>query len=183
MASVLVPLAHGCEELEAVTVIDLLRRADITVSTASLAEDTSIKASRGVSLVADSTLDDVINTKFDAIILPGGLPGADHLNADPRIHHLIEQIYQQGGVVAAICAAPKVLANNGIANGKKITCYPGAIEPDNYPKISITQSAIEIDQHIITSRGPGTAMDFALVLIEFLKDNASRRQVEQGLVR
>ncbi len=182
MASVLVPLAEGCEELEAVTVIDLLRRADVSVSTASL-DDNVIKASRGVTLVADYTLDSLINHHFDLIVLPGGLPGADYLNADPRIHELIEQTYQQGGAVAAICAAPKILATNGIANGKTMTCYPGAINPDDYPNIKITNHAIEIDQRIITSRGPGTAMDFALVLIEFLKDNASRKQVEQGLVR
>lgn len=182
MASVLVPLAEGCEELEAVTIIDLLRRAGISVSTASLA-NTQVKASRGVCLVADSTLDDVMEINFKLIVLPGGLPGADHLNSDPRIHQLIQKTYQQGGAIAAICAAPKILADNGIASGKTITCYPGSINPSDYPNIHITNTSLEIDQRIITSRGPGTAMDFALVLIEFLKDNACRKHVEKGLVR
>lgn len=182
MASVLVPLANGCEELEAVTIIDLLRRAGITVTTASLAE-TTIKASRGVTLVADTSLETILNTPFDMIILPGGLPGADHLNADDRIHQLINRIYEQGGAIGAICAAPRVLATNGIADNKTITCYPGAIDPLQYPTITFTDNPVEIDGNIVTSRGPGTAMDFALAVIEFLTDNERRNQVETGLVR
>jgi 4-methyl-5(b-hydroxyethyl)-thiazole monophosphate biosynthesis len=182
MTTVLVPLANGCEELEAVTVIDLLRRADISVCTASL-QDKHVKASRGVTLVADYTLDQVIHDKFDALVLPGGLPGADHLNEDPRIHQLITKTYHHGGLIAAICAAPKVLVTNGITDGKTITCYPCAIEPSHYPNITITDADVQVDQQIITSRGPGTAIDFALVLIEILKDNASREFVEKGLVR
>jgi 4-methyl-5(b-hydroxyethyl)-thiazole monophosphate biosynthesis len=135
MTTVLVPLANGCEELEAVTVIDLLRRADISVCTASL-QDKHVKASRGVTLVADYTLDQVIHDKFDALVLPSGLPGADHLNEDPRIHQLITQTYHHGGLIVAICAAPKVLVTNGITDGKIITCYPCAIEPSNYQKKS-----------------------------------------------
>lgn len=98
MPTVLVPLAQGCEELEAVTLIDLLRRADINVVTASLAEQT-IKASRGVTLIADTKLEDVLQQAFDMVLLPGGLPGADHLNADDRIHQLINNTYKSGGSI------------------------------------------------------------------------------------
>ena len=89
MANVLVPLAQGCEELEAVTIIDLLRRAEVRVTTASL-DDEPITASRGTRLLADTTLDQVIDEAFDMVILPGGLPGADNLNADPRIHKILK---------------------------------------------------------------------------------------------
>lgn len=182
MATVLVPLANGCEELEAVTMIDLLRRADISVVTASLS-DTTIQASRGVSLIADTSLEEVLDRVFDMVLLPGGLPGADHLNADARIHQLITKTYQAGGAVGAICAAPKVLVTNGIAKGKTITCYPGSIPTEDYPAIQFTDNAIEIDQRIFTSRGPGTAMDFTLTVIEYLKGKPCRNEVELGLVR
>jgi len=182
MPTVLVPLAQGCEELEAVTLIDLLRRADINVVTASLAEQT-VKASRGVTLVADTKLEDVLQQAFDMVLLPGGLPGADHLNADDRIHQLINNTYKSGGAIGAICAAPKVLVSNGLAKGKTITCYPGAIDPTLHPLVTLSKNAIEIDQRLITSRGPGTAIDFALTIINFLKGQSCRDKVEQGLVR
>jgi 4-methyl-5(b-hydroxyethyl)-thiazole monophosphate biosynthesis len=183
MTDVLVPLANGCEELEAVTVIDLLRRAGVNVFPASLDNDRTISASRGVKLVADMSLDDVFDHSFDMIVLPGGLPGATYLNEDQRIHQLINRITQQGGKVAAICAAPQVLAHNGIANGKTITCYPGALKAEQWPEITITANPVEVDENVITSRGPGTAIDFALTLITHLAGETVRQEVETGLVR
>ncbi|MEW8382911.1 MAG: DJ-1/PfpI family protein, partial [Candidatus Thiodiazotropha taylori] len=100
MARVLVPLAQGCEELEAVTITDLLTRAGVTVVTAGLDEN-PVKASRGVTLLPDTTLDDVNADEFDMVVLPGGLPGADYLDADPRIHAILKQLHQQGKYTAA----------------------------------------------------------------------------------
>ena len=111
MKRVLLPLAQGCEELEAVTIIDLLRRAGIEVLTAGLDEQIVI-ASRGVRLLPDVQLDDVMEQEFDMLVLPGGLPGADHLDADRRIHALLQKMSQGGSYTAAICAAPKVLAQD-----------------------------------------------------------------------
>ena len=105
MASVLVPLAQGCEELEAITVVDLLRRAGIGVVTASL-DDKPVRASRGSVLIADVTLEEAAKQRYDMIVLPGGLPGADNLNNDQRIHGLLKQTAESGGYTAAICAAP-----------------------------------------------------------------------------
>ena len=180
MKTVLIPLAQGCEELEAVTVIDILRRAGITVVTAGL-DDQAVKASRGVVLIPDTTLDEAIKQSFDMVVLPGGLPGADHLDNDPRIHQLLKETQQQGKYVAAICAAPKVLANAGLLTNKSATAYPGVLE--EMPDMHLVDAPVVKDGQIVTSRGPGTAMDFALELIEILVGSDTRNQVEAGLVR
>ncbi len=182
MSKVLIPLAQGCEELEAVTIIDLLRRAKIKVITASLSKE-PVTCSRGTILIADVNLDAVLEDSFDMLILPGGLPGADNLNADPRIHQLITRLADQNKHISAICAAPKVLLQNGILDGKKATAYPGALSAMDTSKVMLSEDAIQVDDKVITSRGPGTAMDFALTLIETLVGNDIRTQVETGLQR
>jgi 4-methyl-5(b-hydroxyethyl)-thiazole monophosphate biosynthesis len=182
MPKVLVPLADGCEELEAVTVIDLLRRANIDVITASL-QDAPVRCSRGTVLLADKRLDEVMQEDFDLIVLPGGLPGADHLNADPRIHQLIRQTAAAGKYVAAICAAPKVLLTNGLMSGRTLTAYPDSLGNMDTSAVTLTNNPLEVDGKIITSRGPGTAMDFALQLVETLQGKAVRTQVEAALQR
>jgi 4-methyl-5(b-hydroxyethyl)-thiazole monophosphate biosynthesis len=183
MATVLIPLAEGCEELEAVTLIDLLRRAGISVTTASLSGQRQLTASRQVGLVADTLLDNVLNDEFDMLLLPGGQPGTTHLNADQRIHTLIQRQQQADKFIAAICAAPLVLAESGVLNGKQATCYPGTLDAETWPEISLSDEPVVIDRKVLTSRGPGTAMDFALSIIELLTNKATRDQVEIGLVR
>ena len=182
MARVLVPIAEGCEELEAVTIIDLLRRANIEVITAGL-KSGPVTCSRKTVLIPDTTLDEVIDSDFDLIVLPGGLPGSDHLNNDPRIHSLLKKAANNGKYTAAICAAPKVLASSGLLDGKQATSYPGALDLEALPTTEITTEAISLDGKVITSRGPGTAMDFALQLIESLEGRDTRNAVEQPLLR
>lgn len=183
MAHVLVPLAQGCEELEAVTVIDLLRRAGVKVVTAGLNNE-PVKASRGVTLIPDTNLDDVLALDFDMVVLPGGR-GADLLDEDPRIHRIVKQMADSGKAVAAICAAPKVLAHAGVLAGKRATCFPGAIAPAEAEAqgIELVDRPVVRDNAVTTSRGPGTAMDFALQLIEELAGADKRDEVEAGLVR
>jgi 4-methyl-5(b-hydroxyethyl)-thiazole monophosphate biosynthesis len=183
MTRVLVPLAQGCEELEAVTVIDLLRRGGIEVVTTGL-DTQPVTASRGTVLIPDKILDDVLEQEFDMVVLPGGAVGADNLNADNRIHTLLKRISEGGKYIAAICAAPKVLATAGLLENRKATGYPGVLEDLNLLHTDLTTTnAVLIDGKIITSRGPGTAMDFALALIEILLGAEARTNVETPLQR
>ena len=182
MARVLIPLANGCEELEAVTVIDLLRRAGIEVVTAGLA-DGPVTASRGVVMIPDCSLDEVLDGDFDMVVLPGGLPGAEHLDADPRIHALLQRMAEQGRYTAAICAAPKVLLNAGLLDGHKATAYPGVMDDLMNPGSQYMTDPVVSDGKVVTSRGPGTAMEFALTLIERLSGADKRKEVEEPLIR
>lgn len=182
MTRVLVPLAQGCEELEAITLTDLMVRAGFDVITAGL-DDKPVKASRGMTLVPDTDLDTALQQNYDLIVLPGGLPGADHLDNDLRLRRRLSEMAASGKYVAAICAAPKALAHAGVLSDRRATAYPGTLEKLGLDDIAISRDAIVRDGNIITSRGPGTAMDFALTLIEILTDRKTREQVEAGLVR
>jgi DJ-1 family protein len=182
MTRVLVPLAQGCEELEAVTIIDLLRRAGVEVVTAGL-DAAPVKASRGTVLVPDTTLETVAGQDFDMVVLPGGLPGATNLDADERLHRLLSRHAEQGRWCAAICAAPLVLANAGLLDGRVATSFPGALDTHKHPRIRLSDESVVVDARVVTSRGPGTAMDFALQLIELLIDRDQREAVASKLMR
>jgi len=182
MASVLVPLAPGCEELEAVSVIDLLRRAGVEVVTAGL-DEAPVHASRGTVLLPDVPLDAVKDREFDMIVLPGGQPGANNLAADQRIRDILTRMAKAGRYTAAICAGPKVLAGAGLLDNRRATSFPGAIDESAIPGLDYSTEAVVTDGTVVTSRGPGTAMDFALHLIEILVDKAKRDEVESALQR
>lgn len=180
MAKVLVPLAEGFEELEAITIIDLLRRAQIEVITAGL-QDGIVKAAHGVRLVPDTTLDAALAGDYDMVVLPGGMPGAKHLKEDARVIDLLKKMAAAGKYTAAICAAPMVLAEAGVLAGRRATSYPGFL--DGLADVNAGSEAVVQDGAVFTSRGPGTAMDFALALIEALAGAEKRQQVESSLVR
>ncbi len=182
MKNVLVPLAQGCEELEAITITDLMVRAGINVITAALTDE-PVVASRGTTIIANTTIDKVTDQQFDMIVLPGGLPGADYLRDNTIVQSLIRQHADAGQYIAAICAAPKALAQAGVLENKKATSFPGVLDALNLENTTVTKSAIEIDGKVVTSRGPGTAMDFTLALIELLEGKEKRNEVENGLVR
>jgi 4-methyl-5(b-hydroxyethyl)-thiazole monophosphate biosynthesis len=180
MKTALVLFAEGSEELEAVTVVNILRRAGVTVTLAGLS-DGALKGSRGITLQPDATLDAVLNDDFDMLVLPGGMPGTRHLQADARVIKLAQDMAKHGKYVTAICAAPMVLATAGLLAGKRATCYPTCL--DEFPGVQLQTEAVLEDGKLITSRGPGTAMDFALLLAERLAGKARRDEVETGLVR
>ncbi|MBF0271337.1 MAG: DJ-1/PfpI family protein [Magnetococcales bacterium] len=182
MKRVLIPIAQGCEELEAVTLIDLLRRAGVEVVTAGLGVAGPVTCSRGTVLVPDTTLEAVRDEAFDMVVLPGGLPGTTHLDEDPRIRTLLQRMDREEKMVAAICAAPMVLANAGLLAGKKATSYPECIPEAHLSTLEYREEAVVRDGRVITSRGPGTAMDFALALIEVLTTPAIRQQVAADLL-
>lgn len=180
MKSVLVLFADGSEELEAITIVNILRRAGVSVTLAGLSAG-ALRGSRGTLLVPDATLDEAMAHSHDMVVLPGGQPGTNNLKADARVLKLVQQMSHQGKYVTAICAAPSVLATAGLLDGKQATSYPGALTP--FPKVKQRHAAIVEDGRIITSRGPGTAMDFALTLVERLAGPAKRQEVETGLQR
>ena len=180
MKQVLVPLAPGFEELEAVTIIDLLRRANIDVIVAGL-QGGPLTGSRGTKILPDFILDDLPDIPFDMIVLPGGQPGADNLRDDPRIEKLLVEVSRAGGITAAICAAPKVLASAGLLEDRNMTSYPGAMSGIEVNGMKNTGAAVVVDGNVVTSRGPGTAIEFTLELIEILVGEGVRYQVEEGL--
>jgi 4-methyl-5(b-hydroxyethyl)-thiazole monophosphate biosynthesis len=180
MKTVLVLFAEGSEELEAISIVDILRRAEIAVTLAGL-ESGPLRGSRGTVLMPDTTLDEAITHSYDMVVLPGGQPGTNNLKADPRVLKLVQQMSHEGKYVAAICAAPSVLATAGLLDGKKATCFPGAL--DAFPQVTQRSLAVVEDGKLITSRGPGTAMDFALTLAERLAGKEKRLAVEAGLQR
>ena len=182
MKRVLVPLAEGFEEVEAVTIVDLLRRANVDVRTAALT-GRRVTGSHGITLEADLELDGVRAADYDMIVLPGGMPGADHLKKDARVVGLLREFASTGRYAAAICAAPGVLAHAGLLDGREATSYPGFLSQDSAPGIRLSESPVVIDGKVVTSRGPGTAIDFALALIALLEGKDAADAVGRRLQR
>lgn len=180
MPTVLVPLAQGCEEIEAVTVIDILRRAGIEVVSAGL-DAQPVRASRGTMLIPDTTLEAALKDGYDMVVLPGGQPGTNNLKVDVRILSLLKTMAQQNKYICAICAAPSVLATAGLLEGKHATSFPGAL--DSFPSVLQVADGVVVDGKLITSRSAGTAMDFSLTLVEQLLGKEKRQEVEAGLAR
>lgn len=163
MKTVLVPLADGCEEMEAITITDILTRAGAKVTTAGVHGSGVITASRGAKLLPDAALEELQDQTFDLIALPGGLPGADSLANSDILKAMAVRQHDALMPLAAVCAAPKALAAYGVLKNRRITSYPGAVEPNN--DWINTGTAVEVDGHIVTGRGPGVALDFALILV------------------
>ncbi len=162
----LVPIADGSEEIEAVTIIDTLRRAGIHVFVASVSR-LQITASRGVKLEADGLITEVIAREFDVIAIPGGMPGATHLSENAALNQLIREQNQASRLIAAICAAPVVVLKPlGILAGRKATAHPGL--SDQLEDTSAVTERVVHDGHILTSRGPGTALEFSLTIVRLL---------------
>lgn len=166
MIKVLVPLANGFEEIEAVTIIDILRRANIEVVTAALFKKNVVGA-HGISIQADTHLDDINSLEFSAIALPGGLPGAEHLAKSEKLKNILQEMDIDNKILAAICAAPWALANAGVLK-KSYTCYPSFEKTVNHAGYNASVDVVS-DQNIVTSRGPATAMMFTLELVKKLK--------------
>lgn len=175
MKTILVPLAEGCEELEAVAIIDTLRRARFKVIAAGLRPG-PLTASRGVVLVPDTTLDRVSDSTLDAIVLPGGNGGVQALMADDRVVSLVRRMHDAGKWVCAVCAAPLVLQKAGVLAGRRATCYPGA------PLERRVDERVVVDANILTSQGPGTAIDFALEIVRRLGGDALAGEVRAGMI-
>jgi 4-methyl-5(b-hydroxyethyl)-thiazole monophosphate biosynthesis len=181
MPRALVPLAQGCEEIEAVSIINVLRRGGVEVVTAGLAEG-AVRGSRGTMIQPDTTLDRVLDQEFDLVALPGGQPGTDHLRRDARIAALLQRQAARGGWIGAVCAAPLVLAEAGLLEDRRVTCFPGTLDDDAHGA-KLEDAGVVVDGRLITGRSAGMAMDFALALVEALAGEAKRDDVEKRLVR
>lgn len=182
MPRVLVPLAPGFEEIEAVTIIDILRRADIEVITAALSEN-PVMGSHGITVQADRQLDEVLHENFDMVALPGGMPGSRTLREDARVLQLLQRHAARGLRTAAICAAPSALAMAGVLEGRTATSFPGFLDATATKGLTVSEAPVVIDGTIVTSRGVGTALEFALTLIAELRGPAARQEIEGKLQR
>ena len=180
MKKVLIHFADGFEEVEAITPVDVLRRAGCEVTTVSVTGKKEVTSTRGVSVLADMLFADVDYTKADLIVLPGGQPGSDNLNKHEGLKKQIRSFHDQGRMIAAICAAPLVLASAGVLKGKRATCYPGC--ESLLTGAICTGNAVEIDGNIITGRGPGLAMKFSLTLVEQLIGKSKADEVRKAMI-
>jgi len=180
MKKALIILADGFEEIEAVSTIDVLRRAGVEVIIAGL-KRTILKGSHGISIKADIDLKDYKKIP-DAVILPGGMPGATNLASSKRVISLVKGCFRKGRIVAAICASPAfVLFATGILKDRKVTCYPGCQRRFNQD-ISYIKKTVVIDGNLITSQGPGTALDFAFTIAEKLTGKKQTSLVKKKML-
>ena len=178
-APVLVAVAHGSESLETVTIVNLLRRAGLVVTVASIEASTVIEGTRGIRLIADALLAEVIDAPWQLVVLPGGADGARTLGRHAPLIRLLETRNEADQPMAAICAAPALtLAANGLLDGRQATCYPSFRE--QLP--TFVDAPVVRDGPFTTSQGPGTAIAFALALIEQLAGRDARDQVAAGLL-
>jgi len=179
MKKVLVPLAPGFEEIEAVTVIDVLRRAGIEVTIAGTVAG-EIKGRNGIGVASDVPLDAVTAHPFDMIVLPGGSDGTENLKKDPRVKKILQEMERRGRYITAICAAPTVLSAAGLLDGKNVTSHP-SVEKD-LPGVKYSEDRVVVDGHLVTSRSPGTAMEFAMKLVEILEGRSKMEEVNRGVL-
>ncbi|MCB6994079.1 DJ-1/PfpI family protein [bacterium 210820-DFI.6.37] len=175
-----VHLADGFEEIEALTIIDLLRRAELAVESVSITGNKRVMGTHGVPVEADILFEEADYESCEMIVLPGGLPGADHLGNHDGLTSNIRRFAEDGKYLAAICAAPMVFGAQGVLKGKKATIYPGMEE--RLVGARPQEDQVVVDGKIITSKGPATAMPFAIRLVELLKGKAAADQLAEGLL-
>ena len=185
MKKVIVLLAEGFEEIEAITPVNYLRRAGIEVIIAAIGSSLNVRGARGITLNADTTLRELIGQQdagsWDAVIIPGGMPGASHIAASPEAGALITEMANAGKLICAICAAPViVLSPLGLLNGKKFCCYPGMEKKAQSG--TWTEDRVTIDGTTITSRAAGTAGEFAIAIIAELLGNAEAEKVARSVM-
>lgn len=182
-STVLLAVADGSEEIELITLVDVLRRADVDVTMVSVMSQRQITGAHNVQLRADALMADVMDQEFDAIVLPGGMPGATHISECTALVSMLKEQQSRGELVAAICASPAVvLAKHGMLEGRRAVAYPGFEEGLTDAGAELVVENVVHDGNIITSRGPATAMEFALYLVQVLVGEAKAAEVKAGLL-
>lgn len=180
MVNVLLFLADGFEEIEALTVVDVLRRANIKCDTCSISDSYAVKGSHGIEVKSDVLLKKTDLHEYGAIVLPGGMPGAANLRDNNKVVKIVSDFYKKGKIVAAICAAPIVLEKAQVIKGNKVTSYPGV--KDELKDCIYEEEILSEDKNLITSRGPATAVYFALKLVERIKDKEKAEIIRDGML-
>jgi 4-methyl-5(b-hydroxyethyl)-thiazole monophosphate biosynthesis len=173
-------LATGFEELEAVGIIDILRRGGVDVTLITINDQAIVTGAHNIELLSDSFFTEEEFSDFDALILPGGQPGSNNLKAFKPLGKLLSKFYEQGKLLAAICAAPIVLGDLGLLAGRKATCYPGY--EAQLTGATIVDAPFVVDNNIITGKGPGMVLPFALAILDYLEGKAAADDVESGLL-
>lgn len=172
-------LANGFEEIEGLMVVDLLRRAGIEITMVSIGDAKEVMGGHGIPIIADTLFEDVIFENANMLILPGGMPGTTNLLEHKGVVKLLQKHNSENQMIAAICAAPSVLGMNGILEGKRATCYPGFEE--KLKGAIYTNEKVVKDKNVITSKGLGTAIEFALSIIEYYKGNEFADQIKASV--
>lgn len=172
-------LANGFEEIEALTPVDMLRRAGIEVTTVSINKDRSVYGAHNIQVVADKTTDEVEPIDIDAVILPGGLPGADNLRMDKTVNIFIDEASKNNKLLCAICAAPRVLGEKGLLNGKKAVCFPGFEE--YLEGATIAGCGCVRTDNVITAKSMGKAVEFSTEIISALKDKETADRIKNSI--
>lgn len=173
-------LATGFEETEAIATVDVLRRAQIAVETISITDEKTVLGAHNVPVIADKLFGEADFSEMEALVLPGGMPGAKNLNAHEGLKKLITKVHGEGKIIAAICAAPIVFGGLGLLKGKKATCYPG-FEAELFGAQKVSEN-VAVDGNITTGRGPGPAFEFALSLVNQIAGLQTKKEVQNGLL-
>ena len=173
-------MADGCEEIEALTVVDLARRAGIEVAMISITGKKEVTGSHNITFQTDIPAEFMNFDMLDGIVLPGGMPGTLNLGANEYVQKTIADFAKNGKLVAAICAAPSILGEAGLLEGKHAVCYPGF--EAKLLGASTSTDAVAVDDNIITSRGMGTAIEFSLEIIAYLLDRQKADELAKGII-
>ena len=180
MSKVYIFFADGFEDIEGLTVVDLMRRAGIDIQTVSIKETKEIRTSHGIDLLTDRTFGECDFSDADMLVIPGGMPGTNYLRDHEGLAELLKKQYEAGKWVAAICAAPSVFGGLGFLKDRKATSYPGCL--DGIPVGEYTEEPVAVDGNVVTSRGVGTAIAFALKLIEVLISKEKADEIAASIV-
>ena len=180
MSKIGIFLAEGMEEIEGLTVVDILRRAGVEAVTISIQGRKEVTGSHGITVLADAIFEEMDFAGLDGIVLPGGMPGTTNLMNHTGVNQIIRAFAAEGKLVAAICAAPSVLGNAGVLKGKRATCYPGFEEKLTGASVCIQQ--VIQDENIVTSRGMGTAIPFALALTSYCVGQEKAEEIRASIL-
>ena len=180
MKTAFVFLATGFEEIEALGTVDILRRGGIKVMTVSIMGDLKVMGAHNIPVIADYLFEDADFSVADALILPGGIPGSNHLNTCTRLKELVMEKYEEGKLLGAICAGPMVLGGLGLLKGRKATCFAN-FEPTMVGAVW-GEDGVAVDGNIVTCQGPGYVFDFGLTLLEIMRDAEVKDEVGAALL-